>query len=392
MRIGILAGEASGDILGSRLIAALRERHPNLVVEGIGGPLMAEQGLDSLFPMERLSVMGFVEPLKRLPELLRIRGTVYRHFRDNPPDLFLGIDSPDFNLHLERKLRRAGVTTAHLVSPTVWAWRAGRLKGIARAVDRMLCLFPFELPIYAGHGVAASFVGHPLADEIPPEVDRAAARAALGLAQQGRLLALLPGSRGGEVGLLAPLFLQAASQLSLLHPDLRFVLPGANREREAQVRELLAAYPGLPLTLVSGRSREVMAAADAVLLASGTATLEATLLKRPMVVAYRMAPLSWALVRRLVKTPFAALPNILAGRALVPELIQDDATAQAMVEAIEPLLAGQGAAAEQREAFDAIHRELALGFAGQAAEALLATIRDKAGPAAASAPGGKGRG
>ncbi|GAB3289593.1 lipid-A-disaccharide synthase [Parahaliea aestuarii] len=382
MRIGILAGEASGDILGSRVIAALRQRHPDLVVEGIGGPLMAEQGLDSLFPMERLSVMGFVEPLKRLPELLRIRGAVFRHFRDNPPDIFLGIDSPDFNLHLERKLRRAGVTTAHLVSPTVWAWRAGRMKGIARAVDRMLCLFPFELPIYAEHRVAASFVGHPLADEIPLVVDSAAARAALQLPREGRVLALLPGSRGGEVGLLAPLFLQAAARLSLLHPDLHFVLPAANAEREAQVSALLAAYPGLPLTLVSGRSREVMAAADAVLLASGTATLEAMLLKRPMVVAYRMAPLSWALVKRLVKTPFAALPNILAGGALVPELIQDDATPEAMVAALEPLLAGQGAAVEQREAFDAIHRELALGFAGRAAEALLDTIHGRPGTAA----------
>ncbi|TXS92085.1 lipid-A-disaccharide synthase [Parahaliea maris] len=378
MRIGILAGEASGDILGSRVLAGLRSRYPDLVVEGIGGPLMAAQGLDSMFPMERLSVMGFVEPLKRLPELLRIRGAVYRHFRDNPPDLFLGIDSPDFNLRLERKLRKAGVRTAHLVSPTVWAWRAGRMKGISRAVDRMLCLFPFELPIYAEHGVAASFVGHPLADEIPPEVDAAAARAELGLRGEGRLLALLPGSRGGEVGLLAPLFLQAAAELAKRHPDLHFVLPAANEEREAQLQHILGTFPGLPLTLVSGQSREVMAAADAVLLASGTATLEATLLNRPMVVAYRMAPLSWALVSRLVKTPFAALPNILAGRALVPELIQDAATVDNVVAELEPLLLGQGAAEAQRDAFSAIHTDLALGFAVHAADALIATIEGRA--------------
>lgn len=377
MRIGVLAGEASGDILGSRVLAALRERHPDLVVEGIGGPLMAAQGLDSLFPMERLSVMGFVEPLKRLPELLRIRGAVYRHFRDNPPDLFLGIDSPDFNLRLERKLRDCGVTTAHLVSPTVWAWRAGRIDTIRRSVNRMLCLFPFELPIYREHGVAASFVGHPLADEIPRTVDAVAARAALGLPAAGKLLALLPGSRGGEVGLLAPLFLAAAAELSAQLPDLHFVLPAASAERHTQLRELLQSHPGLPLTLVEGRSREVMAAADAVLLASGTATLEAMLLKRPMVVAYRMAPLSWALVSRLVKTPWAALPNILAGRALVPELIQDDATAPAMAAALLPLLRESDAAADQCRAFDALHEQLALDFAAQAADALLATIGER---------------
>jgi lipid-A-disaccharide synthase len=373
MRIGILAGEASGDILGSRVLAALRQRYPDLQVEGIGGPLMAEQGLQSLFPMDRLSVMGFVEPLKRLPELLRIRGAVYRHFRDHPPDLFLGIDSPDFNLRLERRLRAAGVTTAHLVSPSVWAWRAGRIKGIRRAVDRMLCLFPFELTIYREHDVAASFVGHPLADEIPRRVDPLPAREALGLPPFQPLLALLPGSRGGEVGLLAPLFLQAAERLRAEFPNLHFVLPAANEAREAQLRALLAAHPDLPLTLVSGRSREVMAAADAVLLASGTATLEAMLLKRPMVVAYRMAPLSWALVSRLVKTPWAALPNILAGRALVPELIQDAATADALVAALKPLLAGEGQS--QVEAFDAIHQQLALGFADHAAAALLETMK-----------------
>lgn len=374
MRIGVLAGEASGDILGSRLLAALRRHCPDLQVEGIGGPLMEAEGLASLYPMERLSVMGFVEPLKRLPELLRIRGAVYRHFRDHPPDLFLGIDSPDFNLHLERKLRRAGVTTAHLVSPTVWAWRAGRIKGISQAVDRMLCLFPFELPIYREHNVPATFVGHPLADEIPRDVDQAAARTTLGLPAGEKILALLPGSRGGEVGQLAPLFLEAAAELVRRQPDLKLVLPAANEVREAQLRDLLGQYPGLPLTLLRGHSREAMAAADAVLLASGTATLEAMLLKRPMVVAYRLSPLTWTLVSRLIKTPWAALPNILAGRELVPELIQDDATAPALVAAVAPLLGDTPQAEEQVRAFDAIHAELALGFADQAARALLDTV------------------
>ncbi|MBA6412740.1 lipid-A-disaccharide synthase [Parahaliea sp. F7430] len=371
MRIGILAGEASGDILGSRVLAALRERVPELQVEGIGGPLMEAQGLQSMFPMERLSVMGFVEPLKRLPELLRIRRALYRHFRDNPPDLFLGIDSPDFNLRLERKLREVGVKTAHLVSPTVWAWRQGRIKGIRRAVDRVLCLFPFELPIYQQHNVAASFVGHPLADEIPRQVDTPAARAALGLPVDGKVLALLPGSRGAEVSQLAPLFFEAARALCSRLPNLHVVLPAANPARRQQLELLLASYPDLPLTLVDGQSREIMAAADAVLLASGTATLEAMLLKRPMVVAYRMSPMSWALVSRLVKTPWASLPNILAGRALVPELIQNDASASAMCDALLPLLQGAGAAQEQEQAFDAIHQELALGFAQHTAEALL---------------------
>ena len=200
LRIGILAGEASGDILGSRVLAALRQRFPDLTVEGMGGPLMEAQGLTSMYPMERLSVMGFVEPLKRLPELLRIRGALYRHFRDNPPDVFLGIDSPDFNLHLEQKLRAQGIRTAHLVSPTIWAWRAGRIRKIRRAVDLMLCLFPFELDIYRQHAMAATFVGHPLADEIPLHTDPGPARAALGLPTTGKVLALLPGSRGGEVG------------------------------------------------------------------------------------------------------------------------------------------------------------------------------------------------
>ncbi|MEQ9463215.1 MAG: lipid-A-disaccharide synthase [Haliea sp.] len=374
LRIGVLAGEASGDILGSRLLGALRQRYPQLQIEGIGGPLMQAQGLDSLFPMERLSVMGFVEPLKRLPELLRIRRSVYQHFLANPPDLFVGIDSPDFCLHLEMKLRRVGIPTVHLVSPSVWAWRRGRIRKIRRAVDRMLCLFPFETDIYRQHAIAADFVGHPLADEIPVQIDHSAARAALGLPASGRLLALLPGSRGGEVSLLAPLFLATARRLCRADPELRLVLPAASPERMVQLRAQLAAYTDLPLTLVEGRSREVMMAADAVLLASGTATLEALLVQCPMAVAYRMAPLSWALVSRLVKTPFAGLPNILAGRALVPELIQGAATEEALVAAVQPLLYNSHVAREQRQAFASIHQALGLGFGERCADAVAAVL------------------
>lgn len=375
LRIGVLAGEASGDILGSRVLAALREQCDELIVEGIGGPLMEAQGLQSMFPMDRLSVMGFVEPLKRLPELLRIRRTVFEHFRDNPPDLFLGIDAPDFNLTLERKLKAHGVKTAHLVSPSVWAWRQRRIHKIKRSVDLMLCLFPFETRIYEEHDVPVRFVGHPLADELPDRAHAAAARNDLNLPAQGKILALLPGSRGGEVRMLAPVFLQAARLLWQLNPQLSFVLPAANQAREAELRKLLTQQPDLPVTLISGRSREVMAAADAILLASGTATLEAALVKRPMVVAYRMAALSWWLVLRLAITPFAALPNVLSGRALVPELLQDGATAEAMAASAEPLLEGGEAAQKQISAFDDIHATLRRDYAHRAAEALLELAR-----------------
>jgi len=374
MRIGVLAGEASGDLLGSRVLAALRARFPGLRVEGIGGPLMEAQGLQSMFPMERLSVMGLVEPLKRLPELLRIRREVYRHFAADPPDVFLGIDSPDFNLRLERRLRERGISTAHLVSPSVWAWRRGRIHTIKRAVDLMLCLFPFETGIYDQNGIPACFVGHPLADEIPRQVDRAAARRELGLDSTATVLALLPGSRAAEVRLLAPPFLQAARLLRQSDPALAFALPAANAARRSELEHLLAAYRDLDVTLVQGCSREVMAACDTALLASGTATLEAALLKRPMVVAYRMGALSWLLLRALVKTPYAALPNILAGRALVPELLQEAATPAAMATALGPLLAGEPAATRQLEAFEGIQRELRQGFGDRAAEALSALM------------------
>ena len=375
LRIGILAGEASGDILGSRVLAALRQQFPDLTVEGMGGPLMEAQGLTSMYPMERLSVMGLVEPLKRLPELLRIRGALYRHFRDNPPDVFLGIDSPDFNLHLEQKLRAQGIRTAHLVSPTIWAWRAGRIRKIKRSVDLMLCLFPFELDIYRQHAMAATFVGHPLADEIPLHTDPGEARTALGLPPTAKVLALLPGSRGGEVRLLAPLFLEAARQLSERDPAIHFVLPAASEARMTQIHAELARFPELPVTVLEGQSRQAMAAADAILLASGTATLEAMLLKRPMVVAYRMGELSWQVASRIATTRFVALPNVLAGERIVPELLQHAATPQAMVDELWPLLSEGDKALAQADAFEAFHQQLALGYADRAAAALAQLVQ-----------------
>ncbi len=379
LRIGMLAGEASGDILGSRVLRALRQHYPDLQAEGIGGPLMQAEGFHSLWPMERLSVMGFVEPLKRLPELLGIRRGLYRHFRDNPPDIFLGIDSPDFVLALEGRLRALGIPTAHLVSPSVWAWRQGRIKRIRRSVDHMLCLFPFETDIYRENGVPATCVGHPLAEEIEPEQDRAALRRALGLPETGRLVALLPGSRRGEVELLGPLFLDAARALQQRLPDLHWVIPAAGPERRAQLAVLLEDAGGLDCSLLSGQSREAMAAADAVLLASGTATLEACLLQRPMVVAYRMAPLSWALVSRLVRSPFAALPNILAGRALVPELLQADATPAALADALEGLLEQPATREAQVAGLASIRDSLALGFAERCVEALQTLLPGEGG-------------
>jgi lipid-A-disaccharide synthase len=374
LRIGILAGEISGDILGSHLLAALRSRFDHVTVEGIGGPLMAAQGLDSLYPMDRLSVIGFIEPLKRLPELLRIRRGVYRHFLANPPDLFLGVDAPDFNLHLEYKLRLAGIPTAHLVSPSVWAWRSGRIHKIKRAVDLMLTLFPFETQIYREHNVAVEFVGHPLADEIPLSVDSTEARAGLEYSPVGKSLALMPGSRAAEVRMLGPLFLESASALQREIPDLSVIIPAANPARHAQISQLLSAYPELPVALINGDSRAAMAAADAVLLASGTATLEALLLKRPMVIAYRMAALSWALISRMATTRFAGLPNILADRKIVPELLQGEARVDLIVDALRPLLQDSGQRRASVDEFDRIHRQLRLGFADRAAAALSALL------------------
>jgi lipid-A-disaccharide synthase len=378
LRIGVLAGEVSGDILGSHLLAALKSRYDTVIVEGIGGPLMAEHGLHSLYPMDRLSVIGLIEPLKRLPELLRIRRAVLQHFLANPPDIFLGIDSPDFNLTLECKLRAAGITTAHLVSPSVWAWRSGRIHKIKRSVDLMLTLFPFETEIYHQHEVPVEFVGHPLADQTPMRVNVIEARASLEYSPAGPCLALMPGSRAGEVRLLAPLFLQSAQLLLREIPDLSFIMPAANSARYAELEQLLEAYPDLPVTLLAGRSRDAMAAADAVLLASGTATLEAMLLKKPMVVSYRMSPLSWAIISRIATTKWVGLPNVLAGRELVPELLQSRARPDLVCAALLPLLTDSGERDRTLNEFDQIHRQLALGYGERSAQAISRLVTEKA--------------
>ncbi len=373
MRIALVAGELSGDLLGAGLIAALKETYPHAEFVGIGGPAMIGQGLTSWTPLERLAVMGLVEVLRHLPELLRIRSRLLERLLADPPAVFIGIDAPDFNLGLERRLRVQHIPTVHYVSPSVWAWRPWRVRKIARAVDRMLALFPFEAAFYERQGVPVRYVGHPLADEIPLNTDRREARRALGLSLPAgtQVIALLPGSRGGEVSRLGPLFLQTARWLLAQRPNLHFLLPAATPALYALLQRLHREQAAdLPLTLTQGGSREVMAAADALLLASGTATLEAMLLKRPMAVAYRVVPITAWIARRLVTIRHFALPNLLAGRELVPEFFQEAATATNLGAAVLRWLDDPAAGAALLAEFTALHVELRRDASRQAAAAV----------------------
>ncbi|MQB14804.1 lipid-A-disaccharide synthase [Pseudomonas lactis] len=372
LRIALVAGEASGDILGAGLMRALKAQHPAVEFIGVGGPLMQAEGLTSYFPMERLSVMGLVEVLGRLRELLARRKLLIKTLIEEKPDVFIGIDAPDFTLNIELKLRQAGIKTVHYVSPSVWAWRQKRVLKIREGCDLMLTLLPFEARFYEEKGVPVRFVGHTLADAIPLQADRAAARAELGL-PDGPLVALMPGSRGGEVGRLGALFFDAAELLQAQKPGIRFVLPCASPQRRAQIETLLEGR-NLPLTLLDGQSHLALAACDAVLIASGTATLEALLYKRPMVVAYRLAPLTFWILKRMVKSPYISLPNLLAQRLLVPELLQDDATPEALAQTLLPLIEG---GEEQTRGFDDIHRTLRRDASNQAADAVLTLIGHK---------------
>ncbi|WPP02167.1 lipid-A-disaccharide synthase [Pseudomonas sp. HR96] len=370
LKVALVAGEASGDILGAGLMRALKQRHPQVQFIGVGGPLMEAQGLVSYFPMERLAVMGLVEVLGRLRELLARRKALIATLIGERPDVFIGIDAPDFTLNIELRLRQAGIKSVHYVSPSVWAWRQKRVLKIREGCDLMLTLFPFEARFYEEQGVPVRFVGHTLADAIPLEADRAAARAQIGLQAAGTVVALMPGSRGGEVGRLGGLFFDAAERLLAVRPDVHFVLPCANASRRAQLEAQLNGRE-LPLTLLDGQSHLALAACDAVLIASGTATLEALLYKRPMVVAYRVAPVTYWILKRMVKSPYVSLPNLLAQRLLVPELLQDAATPEALVDTLLPLLADGSV---QTDSFDAIHRTLRQDASNQAAEAVLSLI------------------
>lgn len=376
MRIGIVAGEASGDLLAADLMQAIREQVPDVQFEGIAGPLMQAAGCQVLYPAEKLAVMGLVEVLAHLRELLGIRRAVRRHFLDNPPDLFIGVDAPDFNLALERKLKKAGIPTVHYVSPSVWAWRRYRVRKIARSVDLILTLFPFEADFYRAEHIPVRFVGHPLADRIPDECNRKAVRMALDLSEASTIVALLPGSRRSEISRLAEPFLGAAQWLRKHLPDVQFVVPLASpgtRELFEGIQREIA--PELPVVILEGQSREAMCAANAVLLASGTATLECLLLKRPMVVAYRLSSLTHWIAKRLLTVPYYSLPNNLAGRALVPEITQDEVTPERLGEALLDYLRDAGETRDMETAFTEIHRQLRQDASRTAAGAVLALLQ-----------------
>ncbi|AGA89571.1 lipid-A-disaccharide synthase [Thioflavicoccus mobilis 8321] len=375
--IAIVANEPSGDLLGAALVRELRARLPGVRCIGVAGPRMLEAGCETLVAMERLSVMGLTEVLGHLPELVKIRRTLARRFLAERPAVFIGVDAPDFNLGLERRLRAAGIATVHLVSPTVWAWRPGRVRQIREAVDLMLSLFPFETEFLERHRVPVRYVGHPLADEIPLTVDRAAARARLGLPAQRPIVALLPGSRHGEVERLAAPFLATARWCLARRPDLHFVVPVVSERLRGLVEEAARREaPDLPLTLVDGRSRDVIAAADLVLTASGTATLEALLLKRAMVVAYRVHPLTYHLVKqlRLIRVPHIAMSNLLAGEALAPELIQGDCRPERLGPVLLDLLDDPKRVAAIQARYARIHADLRHDAAAEAARAVLELI------------------
>ena len=365
----IVAGEASGDTLGADLIRALKRLYPNARFEGIGGPKMLAEGFVSHYQMDRLSVMGLIEPLKRLPELLNIRRGLIRRYRSTPPTAFIGIDSPDFNLGIEKALHSSGVKTVHYVSPSVWAWRQGRIKKIKRCVDLMLCLFPFEEAFYQKHNVPVATVGHPLAGQIPMRPDTLVAREKLGMDPQRPLLTIMPGSRGGEVELMAELFLKVASVLLQSCPQLQFVIPAANGDRHNQLQQIINQYPQLPVTLIQQQSLLAMEAADAVLLTSGTTALEAMLLKKPMVVSYRMGNLSYRLIKPLIKTPFVSIPNLLAGKMLIPELIQEDATVAALTAEVQKALQ-QEIRQQLESSFDQLHQQISRNSGDCAAAAI----------------------
>jgi len=365
----LIAGEMSGDILGVDLMRGLRKIFPDAIFEGIGGPKMQAEGFHSLFEMERLSVMGLIEPLKRLPELLHIRRTILSRYRSSPPAVFIGIDSPDFNTPIELRLRRTGIKTVHYVSPSVWAWRQGRIKTIKKAVDLMLTLLPFEAEFYKQHDVPVCFVGHPLATQIPLNPDTDSAKKQLQLDSHKPVLCVMPGSRAGEVALLADLFLEVAERIEQSVIGLQIVVPAASDARYDQLKHILLRHEHLNVTLLLQQSHLAMESADAILLASGTTALEGMLFKKPMVVSYRLGALTYALVSPFIKTPFVSIPNLLAGEMLVPELIQSAATLDALAAAvINALDADKNKALIAR--FESMHELLAVDSAALGAEAI----------------------
>ena len=380
VRIAIVAGETSGDVLGAGLIRALKARNPDMQFEGIGGPRMQSTGCESFFPMESLTVIGF-DGLRRIPEILRIRRTLCQRWCSNPPDLFIGIDVPDFNLSLEKRLKKCGIPIVHYVSPTIWAWRPRRIGQIQRVVDHMLALFPFERRYYDEHNIPVTVVGHPLADVIPEEYDRAKVQDELGLPRDKRIVALLPGSRSSELRHHGQLFAETARWLAAKHDDLFFVASFANTEtREIFAQSVARLQPPAPaITVLMHRARHLMAASDVVLAASGTVTLEAALLKKPMVVTYRVSWLTAAIVRAFLHVKYLSLPNNLAGREVVPELLQEDATPEKLGAAVERYLSDEVRRQQTADALGEIYRTLRQNANERAATAVMAMLEKKRG-------------
>ncbi len=372
----LVAGEASGDLLASHLVRALRERWPHARFAGIAGPKMVDAGVKAWWPSEKLAVRGYVEVIHHYPEISGIRSALARRLIADPPDVFIGVDAPDFNLDLEVRLREAGVKTCHFVSPSVWAWRAGRMDKIRRAVSHMLCLFPFEEKLYRDAGIAATFVGHPLADVIAPDASQADARSALGLPERARVIALLPGSRQSELRYLAERFVTAAQNMSRVLPEAKFVVPLASPETEVLWRDTVLALeartgvPVPPMVMAPRATHRALAACDVALVASGTATLEVALFKRPMVIAYNMAPITWSMMRRMKYQPYVGLPNILCGKFVVPEFIQEDATPENLAQATLSFLQQPNHAAQVAECFASLHQMLRCDSAERAATAV----------------------
>ena len=378
-RIALVAGEASGDGLGAGLIAALRRHYPDAEFAGIGGPAMRAAGCDTWFDASELALMGLAEILRHLPRLLKLRKAFRQRVLDWQPDVFIGIDAPDFNLGVEKWLKQRGLRTVHYVSPSVWAWREGRAQKIGASADLVLCLFPMEPPIYARHGIPARFVGHPMADDIALLSDRAAARQALGLPADAPVLAILPGSRQGEISRLGSDFFAAGQLVDAQVPGLQVLIPAANASARGLIEHLLpaAGLPGDRTRVLDGQARQAMIAADVVLLASGTATLETMLVKRPMVVAYKVAPLTARIVRALglLKVKRFALPNVLAGRDLAPELIQEDCTPPALATAVLDWFARPQAVQDLQQTYLQLHEQLRCDASASAATAIVELLQ-----------------
>jgi len=369
----MVAGEASGDLLASHLIASLRAKLPDAVFYGIGGPKMQAQGFDAWWPMEKLSVMGYVDALKNYREIAGIRRQLKRRLLDIKPDIFIGVDAPDFNLALETDLKAAGIRTIHYVSPSIWAWRGGRIKKIARAVNRVLALFPMEPPLYEKERIPVTYVGHPLADIIPLETSKQAVREKLSMPRDLPIFALLPGSRQGELDKMADTFVQVAKLVRERLPNALFVVPLTTRETRLQFEMAIYRQQAgdVPFRLLFGHAREALGACDVALVKSGTSTLEAALVKRPMVITYKIAKLSYWIMKRMAYQAFVGLPNILAGREVVPELLQEQATPENLAEALIKLYEDKDNAAAVAEAFTDIHLQLRQNTAEKAANAVI---------------------